>query len=276
MTQPKRLFRYSKIIPLNLFGFLALISCSLAWGDLLAPNPRITIIIDDLGDNFNVGKTAVDLPGNVTYAILPHTPSGVKLAEHAHKNGKQVILHVPMESHDSNLKLGNGALLASMKHKRYQQILTNALDSIPHVSGLNNHMGSLLTERSEPMTWLMLELKKRDLFFIDSRTSSNSVARKTALRLEVPSLTRDVFLDNDQSIEAIDAAFKKLLDVVKRKGYAIAIGHPYPTTLKYLKDAIPKLEKQGISLINASTMISGPDPSTWKKYASPLKLPSTL
>ncbi|MBL4867948.1 MAG: divergent polysaccharide deacetylase family protein [Pseudomonadales bacterium] len=263
MFQTKRQVSSTFIVSI----YLAL-SCSSAWADLLAPNPRVTIIIDDIGNNLALGKLAVQLPGEVTCAIMPYTPNGARLAKLAFENGKQVILHVPMQSHDTKRKLGAGALLISMEERRYRRTLVNALKSVPHVSGLNNHMGSLLTEHRQPMTWLMHELKKRGLYFIDSLTSPDSVARQTALSLGVPSLTRDVFLDNNQSIEAIDKAFQKLLRVVRLKGYAIAIGHPYPTTLRYLKEAIPKLEQQGISLISASTMIAGPDPANWKKYAS--------
>ena len=239
-----------------------------AAGEYSTPNPRVTIIIDDIGNNLALGILAVQLPGDVTFAIMPHTPNGVRLAEQAHRNGKKIILHAPMQSHDALLNLGKGALLLSMEEQLYRHTLITALESIPHISGLNNHMGSLLTEHRRPMTWLMSELKKRNLYFIDSFTSARSVARQTALRLGLPSLTRDVFLDNDQSIEAIDKEYSKFLRVARRQGYAIAIGHPYPNTLSYLKQAIPKLEKQGINLINASSMISGPNPNNWKKYTA--------
>lgn len=263
MHQTKRWMSYFVLMSIHIG-----LGNSLAWGELQAPNPRITIIIDDLGNNLALGELAIRLPGDVTYAIIPHTPNGTNLAEQAHQQGKQVILHLPMQSHYEHINLGDGALTTSMNEQLYQRTLISALDSVPHLSGLNNHMGSLLTEHRQPMTWLMKELKKRNLFFVDSLTSPHSVARQTALQLQVPSLTRDVFLDNNQSIEAIDKQFHKLLRIVRLKGYAIAIGHPYPTTLNYLRKAIPALEKQGISLIKASTMISDPNSRHWKKYAS--------
>ena len=104
----------------------------------------------------------------------------------------------------------------------------------------------------------MAEVNKRRLFFVDSRTSSNSVARKAAFNGKIPSLTRDVFLDHVDSLEAIDKAFKKLIRVARWQGYAVAIGHPYPNTLTYLEQAIPKLESQRIKLVSASKMVSSP------------------
>lgn len=221
------------------------------------PTSRITIIIDDLGNNMILGRRSLELPGEVSYAILPHTPGAIEFAHRAHERGRDVILHTPMESEHA-AKLGPGGLTMEMDKEDFMDTFQSNLDAIPFIVGVNNHMGSLLTQHQVPMNWIMAELRKRRLFFIDSRTSPYSVARKVAFKKQIPSLTRDVFLDHDQSLEAIDLAFEKLIRIARWQGYAIGIGHPYPNTLAYLEQQIPKLESRNIKLVSASKMISSP------------------
>ncbi|MEH6649548.1 MAG: divergent polysaccharide deacetylase family protein [Motiliproteus sp.] len=216
--------------------------------------PSVVIIIDDVGDNFALGLAAVELPGPVTFAFLPHSPFGPRLAKKAFTSGKDVILHAPMQNtHDR--PLGPGALTVDLNRQQFGRVLAGDLDDVPHVQGLNNHMGSLLTTLEPQMNWVMDEVDQRGLFFIDSRTTSDSVAWQVARNRGIPSLRRDVFLDHERTTEFVHQQFMLTLDIAKRYGSAIAIGHPYPVTVEYLKLALPLLDEQGIRLVTASALI---------------------
>ncbi len=214
----------------------------------------VAIIIDDLGYKYTEDNRAVDLPGNVTYAFLPHTPHVKALADRAHKKGREIMLHLPMQAMEPQY-LGPGGLTEDMNREEFKISLLKSILSLPHVKGVNNHMGSLITSRSTQMTWLMEELARTNLFFIDSRTSSDTVAERTANQFKVTSSHRNVFLDHVRTRPAIEFQFDQLLQVARQKGAAIAIGHPYPETLAVLEQRIPELEKAGIKLIPASRLI---------------------
>lgn len=216
--------------------------------------PAVVIIIDDVGDNYKQGLAAVELPGPVTFAFLPHSPFGPKLANKAFNNGKDVILHAPMQN-TRDRPLGPGALTIDLSRQQFAQVLAGNLDNVPHVQGLNNHMGSLLTTLEPQMNWVMDEVSQRGLFFIDSRTTSDSVAWRVARKRGIPSLRRDVFLDHERTTEFVHQQFMLTLDIAKRYGSAIAIGHPHPVTVEYLKLALPLLDEQGIRLVTASALI---------------------
>lgn len=217
--------------------------------------PSITLIIDDIGYNVELGERAIALPGAITFAILPHTPHGSELAELAYQNGKEIMLHAPM-SNQANMALGPGALTNDLDKEAFTQTLSAAIDAVPHLQGVNNHMGSALTELEIPMTWVMETLKERGLYFVDSYTTSKSVAGRVAKEHEIPTLTRNIFLDNVQEHDAIDREFKTLIARARSKGVAVGIGHPYQATIDYLEVALPILEQEGIDLIFASQMIA--------------------
>lgn len=219
----------------------------------------ITIIIDDLGNNLRDGQRALALPGPVTYAVLPFRPHSQKLAEQAHQQGKEVMLHMPMgNSHDR--PLGPGGLTISQSRDLYEQRFHRAIAATPYISGVNNHMGSRLTANSERMQWLMETLKDYPLYFVDSRTSASSVAATTANNNHIPTLERDIFLDHEPNVAFIDKQFKKLIKVARKKGNAVAIGHPYPSTLGYLENVLPRLDAMGIRLVSPSGLIALQNP----------------
>jgi polysaccharide deacetylase 2 family uncharacterized protein YibQ len=215
----------------------------------------IALIIDDIGYVDDLGARAVALPDDVTFAVLPHTPHGVALAEAAHANGKEVMLHAPM-SNLAAMPLGPGGLTPQLTREEFMQTLTAALDAVPHLQGLNNHMGSELTAQEEPMRWVMETLQRRNLYFVDSYTTASSVAGRIAQEQDIPTLTRNVFLDNVQTAEDIDREFQRLLTLAREKGFATGIGHPYAATLDYLEKALPTLTALHIELIPVSQMIA--------------------
>jgi polysaccharide deacetylase 2 family uncharacterized protein YibQ len=212
---------------------------------------QLVIIIDDMGYNLTRGTDALALPGNLTFAVIPNSRFGTQLAEAAHKAGKELMLHAPMSTVE-NIPLEAGGLTPELSKEEFRAALRNALMQVPHAQGVNNHMGSDLTQRRRQMAWLMQELRWQDLYFVDSRTSDKTIAATVASEFRVPNLSRQVFLDNTRTIEAIDERFKELLARAQQNGLAIAIGHPYPETISYLQQALPGLQDQGVQLVFVS------------------------
>lgn len=215
---------------------------------------KIVLIIDDMGNSLELGQQAIALPGAINYAFLPHSPYSEQLAHSAHQHAKEVLLHAPM-SNLHNRPTGPGALKPIMNRQQFLATLSEDLAAVPHVRGLNNHMGSLLTQLRKPMGWLMAALKQQQLYFVDSRTSPRSVAETIARKHQLPTLKRDIFLDNDRTPAAIEQQFNQLITLAKSQGIAVAIGHPYPETLTYLQQALPALAKQGVTLTLASSAL---------------------
>lgn len=215
----------------------------------------IAIIIDDLGYKIEHDQRAVQLPGKVTFAFLPHTPHAEALAETAHSLGNEIMLHLPMQSVET-LYPGPGALTDRMSEQEFKQSVLKSIQSIPHVKGINNHMGSLMTSQKESMQWLMDEVTKTDLFFVDSRTTVDTIAEQTAERYNIQNTRRNVFLDHERNRAAIELQFERLIQLAKKNGSAVAIGHPFPETLKFLEEKIPLLEAAGIQLITVSELIN--------------------
>lgn len=222
---------------------------------LLGQHASITIIIDDIGLNRDNSQRALRLPGTLTYAFLPHSRYRQELVEMAHEMDREIILHLPMQPLD-NRRLDKGVLTQKQDQRQFLTTLRDNLKRIPHIRGVNNHMGSLLTQQPKQMQWLMEELAAQDdLYFIDSRTSSHSIGYRLAQDQGLASLRRNIFLDNDISIAAINRQFIKLLDIARRYGSAVAIGHPYPETLTYLENILPAMPLLGIRLLSASELI---------------------
>ncbi len=217
-------------------------------------SPKLVIIIDDIGNNRFLDTRTAQLPGPVTLAILPHRPFSKDIAKLGHQLGKDIMLHAPMESLN-NRKLGEGALTQELNQEQFSAILQYSIDSIPHISGVNNHMGSSLTENPQAMDWVMEGLIANGLFFVDSKTTPRSVAGQKARQYQIDNLTRHVFLDNESTPQYIDRAFKQALKISKRNGFALAIGHPYPETIEYLENTLPTLKEQGILLVSTTTYI---------------------
>lgn len=224
------------------------------------PLARVAIIIDDIGYSRRQGLKAISLPGSITYAIIPHSPNARFFAAEAQKHQKEIMLHAPM-SNVHNIPLGKDGLTETMDEIRFKDALTSSLNSVPHISGVNNHMGSLLTQKALPMEWLMESLKERQLYFIDSRTTSHSVAWNVAQTFNIPSLKRDIFLDHEATTSFIHQQFQKLTRLAKERGYAVAIAHPYPETIRYLERHLPSLSSQGIELVSASELVNSYSPN---------------
>jgi polysaccharide deacetylase 2 family uncharacterized protein YibQ len=222
------------------------------------PVPAIALIIDDLGNQRAPGRRAVFLPGPVACAFLPDGPFTRELAQQAYARDKEVMLHLPMQA--TGLLQNEQAasvLTLDMTHRQYLSTLERDLAAVPHVSGLNNHMGSLLTRHPGNMAWLMQALRDRgnNLFFIDSRTTSATVARRIAYEHGIPSSERNVFLDNEPDVPAIRRQFRRLIAIARRDGTALAIGHPHPATIEVLNEELRRLGQSGVRLVPVAQLI---------------------
>lgn len=216
----------------------------------ISPEPyRVSIIIDDLGPDIGIAKKFASLPFPVTLSVLPHQAHSREIAEMAHLAGKEVILHLPMEPVDKKENPGRGALLISMSGDEIRRNIKAALDTSPFFDGVNNHMGSRITPDAQIMKVLMSELKEKDLFFIDSMTTSESIGWKIAQEMNIPTLKRDIFLDDSPSEDDIRAQIAKLVKIAKVQGMALAIGHPRMPTLRSLQEAAGHFREEGIEIV---------------------------
>ena len=216
----------------------------------------ISIIIDDIGYRYREGKAAINLPGSLTYAILPHAPHTKMFAKLAHQQGKEVMLHMPMESEGAERK-ESSVLVMDMTHSKFIETFRQGIADVPHAVGVNNHQGSLLTRHPGDMAWVMAEVKQtNNWFFIDSRTTSKSVAMDIAREYDVPVLGRDVFLDHTRTVASIKKQYQYLLKLALQKGHAVAIAHPYPETIEVLEEMLPELSAQGVELVTISEQLN--------------------
>lgn len=235
--------------------------------------PAIGIIIDDVGYRYREDLAALQLPGPVAFAILPHSPHAEEMSARAALSGKEVLLHLPMEAdrEAQNRFLGPGGLMLDMSREQFAAALRLNLASVPDAIGVNNHMGSLLTRHAGRMQWLMEQLRADGKFYVDSVTSSLSVAGEVAQRMHVPSLSRDVFLDNEQDTPNIRAQFDELVATARRKGAALAIGHPHPETIAVLREKLAQLDSYGVRLVGVRQLLlateppARPMPAAWRR-----------
>jgi polysaccharide deacetylase 2 family uncharacterized protein YibQ len=211
----------------------------------------ISLIIDDLGQNPERDSRALALPGPVTLAIMPDTPHATEFARQAHNAHKTVMLHMPMDP-----ATGPYAWHPELPLPELEARLNAALLKVPYAAGINNHMGSRMTAEPVAMAWLAGELQRRHLFFVDSRTSAKTVAAAEAQKIGLASVSRDVFLDDERTAEAITAQLQSAIKMAQKHGSAVMIGHPYPVTLDVLERELPKLKAQGIDWIELRHMIS--------------------
>ena len=218
--------------------------------------PKVAIIIDDLGYDKKIAEKFLELDATFTFAILPFSPFQKKIAKRAQEKGLEVMLHLPMEPVEyPNVDPGPGTLLTSMSPDQLISQLQKNLDTLPNIKGVNNHMGSKLTTESNQLYQIFSVLKKRGLFFVDSRTTAKTLCKPSARMFKIPFAQRDVFIDHQQQPEFIRKQINKLINISKRHGEAIGIAHPHHTTYKILKEMLPELKKN-VQLVPASDIVS--------------------
>lgn len=218
-------------------------------------NANLAIILDDLGYDRAADDSLLALPFPLTVSVIPHLPFSNEVAEEAHRRGDQVLLHLPMESESHDVKQESVELRVGMSSQQVESVLAGMLETVPHATGVNNHEGSRATADSTLMEELMPALRERGLFFIDSRTTTSTVAYEVAERSGVPAASRKVFLDDNPAKEAIEAQLNLAARDAVRDGSAIAIGHPHPATIAALAEMLPQLEARGVRLVFASEVV---------------------
>jgi polysaccharide deacetylase 2 family uncharacterized protein YibQ len=218
-------------------------------------SPRLAIIIDDLGYDRSAADAVLALGFPLTVSVLPHLPLSSELAEEAQRRGDQVMLHLPMEAEADGAKPEDIELRVGMNASQVDATLAGMLETVPYAAGVNNHQGSRATADPALMQALMPALRRRGLFFVDSRTDAKTVAYDMAERAGVPAGARKVFLDDTPSRDAILKQLALAVRDAQRDGFTIAIGHPRPATIAALAEGVPPLEARGIHLVFASELV---------------------
>ena len=226
-----------------------------------APRPQgtgqIAIIIDDMGSSMQELQTLLSIKLPMTYSVIPSLAHAKQVAESAHKAGAEVMVHMPMEPEGyPKQPLEKIGLLLAMGDDEIVRRLNSYFLTVPFAVGANNHMGSRFTQDAEKMEVVLKVLKGKGLFFVDSRTSPASVGYKTARGLGLRCAARHVFLDNVQDEAAIGKQLSEAAAIARKKGAAIAICHPHPSTLRALKALMPELARSGITFVYASALTS--------------------
>jgi hypothetical protein len=216
----------------------------------------IGLIIDDFGyRNDHVSNGFLNLSGKLTYAIIPGHEYSQLFSKKAYDAGYEIIVHMPMENIGKTYGEEEYALMSYFQDDEIKDRINSAFDQLPESIGLNNHQGSRGTADSRVMTLLAGVIKEKKKFFIDSRTTSNSLAETTMRKYNVQTNKRDIFLDNELDEEIINTQLLKLAELSEEKGIAIGIGHVKPQTLSVLEREIPVLQKKGFRFEFVSRLV---------------------
>ncbi len=219
---------------------------------------HVALVIDDLGERPEDLVPLEELGVPVTYAVLPYEKHTPEVVAQLRKRGVEMLLHLPMQPLNGE-DPGPGALRVEMDAGELRAATEAAISAVPGAVGVNNHMGSRLSEDENAMVPVLQVLAEHGLFFLDSRTSASSIGYRTARSLGLPAAERHVFLDRDPSPEAIRVQFRRLLDLSRSRGSAVAIGHPLPDTLRVLSEEVPKAREEGFEFVPVSDLLDRGD-----------------
>lgn len=218
--------------------------------------PRIAVIIDDLGLDESATNRLAAMPGPYTLSYLPYADNLRNQTRSVRASGHELMVHLPMQSHRASADPGDNALLTGLSFDEFGRRLEWNLNRFDGYVGINNHMGSRLTEDPALMVRVMARLRRGGFLYVDSLTTPNSMGKRAALATSVPFLARDIFLDNERDMGAIRRQLDATERIARLRGYAIAIGHPYPVTLEALSDWQKSLDFKGLELVPVSQIMS--------------------
>ncbi len=222
------------------------------------PLPRLALVIDDLGYiQPELVTRLCSLPVAFSVAVLPYQEHTRESAEIAHRLGKEVMLHLPMEPigyPGPGRDPGPNAILFNLPEPEVRRRVRLALDDIPHRVGVNNHMGSRITPDRTRMAWVLQEIKARKHFFVDSRTEKDSVAYDVAEQLGIPAVQRRVFLDDDKAFPEMEKQWERALKLAEKEGFVLIIGHIYPETVEALEKLVPRAKGQ-VRFVTAGQLV---------------------
>jgi len=217
---------------------------------------HIAIIIDDLGLNLDMSRQLMAIDGPLTLSFLPYAEDLPSQVKRLRSRGHEIMVHLPMEPKDKRQDPGPNALMSGLPSEEFERRIAWNLSRFDGFVGINNHMGSALTENPGLMVRVMVGLRKQGYLFVDSLTSPKSIAMRAATATGVPHIARDIFLDNKRSVPAILAQLEKTTQIAHKRGYAIAIGHPYSETLKAIQFWSAGLDKRKYTLVPVSQLIT--------------------
>ena len=215
---------------------------------------RIALVIDDLGRKVSDVQSIEALGVPVTYAVLPFEIRTRQVVEAIRAGGHEMICHLPMEP-ANGANPGPGALTAAMGSAELAAATERALDAVPGLIGVNNHMGSSLTTNTASMTAILEVVRDRGLYFLDSRTSATSAGYRVAKRVGIPTAERQVFLDGELTSEWIGGQFLRAMEIARKDGAAVVIGHPHPVTMEALQEWVPRAEQAGYQFVLVSNVL---------------------
>ncbi len=217
---------------------------------------RAAIVIDDLGQELKLAQRLIELPYPLTFSVLPHLAYSTETARAAHAAGREVMLHLPMLPQPGSPESpGAGAIAPGMAEGEVAAVVGSDLATVPYARGVNNHMGSGATSDAVLMTEVMKALTERRLFFVDSRTTPLTIAQDAASQAGLPNVARSVFLDDTRSVRYTLAELHRFCQVVEQRGFGLAIGHPYASTITALRDFLPEFDRLNIELVPASQLV---------------------
>lgn len=222
------------------------------------PVARVAVLVDDFGHSLaRLPRAFLELEHPITVAILPGLRSSRRVLTEARRAGKQAFLHLPMEPGEGNGPgPGDEAVLAGMDPGEVEALVERCLDELPGVQGVNNHMGSRATRGRPEMDAVMRVLARRGLVFVDSWTTSRSVAHEAARELGVPSLKNDLFLDADtEDPDVVERRLHHLLDKARERGWALGITHPNAHSLEALRRVLPTLDPADVVLVPVAELV---------------------
>jgi polysaccharide deacetylase 2 family uncharacterized protein YibQ len=218
--------------------------------------PIIAIVIDDMGSNREVSSEVIELPPPITVSFFPWVQRLERQVEVARSKGHEIMAHVPMEPQARSQDPGPNYLGMSQSAQEIRERLRWNLDKFDFgIVGINNHMGSRFTSSGPGMGVVMAELLKRQMLFLDSRTTRDSVGAQMAAEFGLPYAVNDLFLDNEVNAEGVKRRLEELEMRARRKGSAIAIGHPHLETVEALRAWIPSVQKRGFVLVPLSAVV---------------------
>lgn len=231
----------------QLLCFSAISLCPIAYAG------NLTIVIDDIGYRLHADNQILAMPKEIAVAIIPSSPHATAIAREAHQQGRDILIHLPMQPSNPNVKIEKGALFVGMDNQQVAQIVEDAYQKVPFAIGLNNHMGSAATKNKPLMQKLMENLKADKLSFLDSKTIGSSVAEKTAKEFGIRALSRNIFLDDSNTLADVRHQVQSAIRYAQKHGQAIAIGHPRKNTIIALKEMLSHLPKD-VQLVSISKL----------------------
>lgn len=225
----------------------------------MSPSGKLAIVIDDFGYNGEGTDAMLALPIPLTVAVMPFSEFSQENAEQAETVGKEVIIHMPMESLEGKPEwVGEKGIFHTMSDEQIKASLDEAFSVLPNAVGMNNHMGSAIMEDKRCLGIVLDAVKESDGFFVDSVTTAKSQGKALAQEKGVPYLARRVFLDSTDDIGVVKKNLRKAAEVALKDGEAVAIGHVGPEggniTVKAIESLIPELEKAGITFVTAGEL----------------------